>query len=736
MRHTALHWELARLSTPNETPNVWFPATVPGAVQHDYANAQSWQPFEYGLNVRAYEALENDFWLYRAPLSFSLETGETASLIFKGIDYRYAIRVGGELLCSGEGMFHAERVDVTRFAGRDTFVEVLIYPSPKCGDPNVPTRDQAARCCKPAACYGWDWHPRLLTSGLWDDVCLQIENEKSVRTLDVSYRLTDDLARCTISADVETGTDCDLLIGLYYGENCLCECRATTQEHAAAVRMQLDSPKLWYPTGYGAQPLYTLAVSTLSADGTVLETRKRTFGVRRVRLVMNEGSWEVPGMPKSRADAPATFEVNGIRLFAKGTNWVNARVFPGEMDEAMYDRLLTLVQDANMNIIRVWGGGFVNKEAFFDLCDRKGLMVWQEFPLACNEYPDSDEYLGVLAQEATAIVRRLRTHPSLCLWGGGNELFNSWSGMTEQHHALRLLDSICYREDRFTPFIMTSPLNGMAHGHYINYDEKEQCEVITTLTHSHNTAYTEFGAPGMTAYEDLKCFLPPESIENCSPDDPNWLMHHGFQVWVYEGWVRKPEAEYYFGGFTDTEDLCRKTQFIQAMSYRAYFEEMRRRWPHCAMALNWCFNEPWPSAANNNLISWNEHPKPAYFAVQQALRPRMASLAAERHLWWAGEIFEGRVWMLNDSLNALDSLSVGVSYRLNGEWIPLTTVHAPALASQSNALCGSVCFRLPEDYAGTIELRLSVAGNPEMDSQYTFLCRTKAECSAVGMLNV
>lgn len=734
MQQTTLSWQLARLSDRNDIPKQWLEATVPGAAQRDYARAQGWKPFEYGLNARDYEALEDDFWLYRAPLSFSLEEGQCASLIFKGIDYRYEVRAENEVLGRGEGMFHTERIDVSRFSGRETYVEVLIYPSPKCCANQ--TRDEAAQCCKPAACYGWDWHPRLLSCGLWDEAYLQIEDRRCVRDLDVSYRLTEDLSHCTVTVEAETPEDCALLVRIFDGESCVCEKKVETRACRAVSDIQLDSPKLWYPVGYGEQPLYTLSVSTLSERGDILETKERAFGVRRVRLVMNEGTWEVEGMPKSRADAPATLEVNGIRLFAKGTNWVNADVFPGETDEAKYERLLRMIRDANMNIVRVWGGGYVNKEPFFALCDRMGLMVWQEFPLACNEYPNDDGYLSVLEREATAIVRRLRTHPSLCLWCGGNELFNSWSGMTEQHHALRLLDSVCYREDRFTPFIMTSPLNGMAHGHYVNYDEKEHCEVLTTLTRSHNTAYTEFGAPGMTAYDDLKRFMPPEAIESCSPDDPYWCMHHAFGVWVYEGWARKPEAEYYFGGFTDTEDLCRKTQFIQAMCYRSYFEEMRRQWPHCAMALNWCFNEPWPSAANNNLVSWNEHPKPAYFAVRQALRPVMASLAVTRNLRWAGELFEGSVWMLNDSMNTLDPVDIRVYYRAGEEERLLATLRTPKLAPQTNAPCGGVCFRIPEGYAGMLRLRLEVEGHSEMDSEYTLLCRAKQAQSTAGMLNV
>ena len=131
-----------------------------------------------------------------------------------------------------------------------------------------------------------------------------------------------------------------------------------------------------------------------------------------------------------------------------------------------------------MNLIRVWGGGIVNKDSFFEQCDRLGLMVWQEFPLACNGYPDDPSYLAVLEQEAVSMLLRLRSHPCMVIWCGGNELLNKWSGMTIQSHPLRLLDSLCFRYDRQTPYLPASPLFGMAHGHYCNVDEHGK-ETIT-----------------------------------------------------------------------------------------------------------------------------------------------------------------------------------------------------------------------------------------------------------------
>jgi beta-mannosidase len=284
---------------------------------------------------------------------------------------------------------------------------------------------------------------------------------------------------------------------------------------------------------------------------------------------------------------------------------------------------------------------------------------------------------------------------------------------------------------------MTSPLNGMGHGHYLNYDEQTQEEFITTLVNSRNTAYTEFGSPGAASPEYIRQYISEADYADCEPSNEVWTSHHAFLAWEPESWLRKTEAEYFFGEYRDIDDLCLKTQFIQSMCYRSYFEEMRKQWPSCSMALNWCFNEPWPTFANNSLISWPNIPKPSYYAVQAALRPQLASLRIDRHLWWAGETFHAEVWILNDSLRDLSSANVEISYSID-EDAPVFwgTLHAPFIGAQSNLLCGAVNFHLSEKGTYKIRVWLKVSGHPEMDSEYTYMCRTRALTSTEGMLNV
>ena len=735
MEKRTLSWRLGYTREPEREPARWMDAQVPGSVQADYARDQGWEPFWKGTHVSDYGWMEDVYWLYRTTLDFSLKPGQRASLVFTAIDYRYTIRAGSKILWDGEGMFTPVRCDVTALAGQGAEVEVLIHPVPKAVD--APTRDQAKRSTKAAACYGWDWHPRLVTAGIWDETYLLIEDSRCVTDWQLSYTLSDGLEHCTVRAQVCTGSDCPVQMQILDGERVVTCDTLPTRSKTAEFTLTLEEPKLWYPVGYGQQHRYRVVVSTLDDTGAVVEQYSRSLGLRRARLVMNTGGWAVPGYPKTRANAPITVEINGIRIFAKGSNWVNAQVFPGEMNDRNYGELLHLVRDCNMNMVRVWGGGFVNKEGFYDLCDALGILVWQEFPLACNEYPDEDGYLAVLEQEATAVVRRLRTHPSVVLWCGGNELFNSWSGMTEQHHALRLLDSICYREDRFTPFIMTAPLNGMAHGNYINVDHKTGQEAITALCKCRNTAYSEFGSPAIASRETLLSFMRQEDLADCRPENPVWREHFGFGAGGWENrWVCKEDVEFYFGGWQDLDDFIEKSQFIQAMTYRSMFEEARRQWPLCSMALNWCLNEPWPTAANCSILEWPAKPKAAYHAVAQALRPRTVSLAVNRHLWYAGETFCARVWLLNDAMDVWEPGRVTLYYDFGEGEVCWGELCPRQLEPQTNSCLAEVSLPIPKDFAGMLRLRLTAELCAMAESTYRFPCRRKNEPDMVGFLNV
>ena len=723
-----LDWLVGYKAAEDGVCGEMFPAAVPGAVQLDWANAHGLPEYWSGENFKQYECLEDKYWVYQTRLKVPCGVRERVLFYCGGIDYRYKISIDGAVVLSQEGMFTPVTLDITPWANGEHLMEILIYPPPMADASR--SRTQARESVKPAVSYGWDWHPRLIPLGIWEDTYIEMLPQNYMEAFDLSYELDETLTSASIHLELSVKEAAKVELSLSEASGSIVYHESWECEKGKGIKsIHFHNPKLWWPVGFGEQKLYTLKAEIKSETDTK-QTIQKQIGFRKSRLVMNEGEWNnPPGFPKTRSRPPITLEINGVRLFAKGSNWVNPEIFPGIITHKTYHDLLTLVKDANFNLLRVWGGGIVNKESFYELCDQFGIMVWQEFPLACNEYPDNKPYIEVLDRESQSIIKRLRNHPSVVMWCGGNELFNGWSRMTDQSHALRLLNKNCYELDPYTPFIPTSPLYGMAHGHYNNVDTESgrgEYEFIERIIRSDYTAYTEFGCPGPAAKETIKRFMSEEEYQNCAAGTV-WESHHAFGSWSTEdSWLRISEAEYYFGGHSGTDDLLEKCEIIQAINYKSMFEEMRKQWPRCSMALNWCLNEAWPAAANNSVISWPAIPKKAYYAVKEALRPQMLSLRVDRHRWRSGEEFTAEIWVLNEKPEVLPGTEIRVYLEISGQREFLLLWTFENVMSQTNLRGPGLRKVLPETSDPFFFLILEAPNDEKLNSRYQYIIKNDA----------
>lgn len=697
-----------------------FPVEVPGNIQYDYAQFIGLNDLMYAENVRKLEETEDYFWEYRCELSYdALSPNERLYLVAEGVDYRFDILLDGEKIHSQEGMYTPVELDLTWKAHPGALLEFIIYPHPRHSQPYLTYREMANQSCKPPVVYGWDWNPRLLISGLWLPCYLETRDAGYIRSCEPFYTLNENRD----TAAVRFETDCDEPV------------RYTLLDAEGRIVYQGDSPaftvqhvQLWWCAGQGEAYLYTWIAESSS------HKRQGRIGFRTVRLIQNADANEKNEFPKPRYPAFMTIELNGRPIFAKGSNWVNPELFFGRITRARYEELLLAARDANMNILRLWGGAGFNKPEFYELCDELGLMVWQEFMLACNCYRGSAHYLSILTQEATSVICALRHHPSLVLWCGGNELFNSWSGMDEQSHALRLLNKLCYELDFDRPFLMTSPSAGMAHGGYTFQDEETGEDVFSSFARSEYTAYTEFGVPCLADAGLLKKIIPADELFPLRPTE-SWLIHHAFGAWGESRWACLPILEYYFGSIDSLEKAVSASQWLQQAGYLAIFEEARRQWPHCSMAINWCYQEPWLTAANNSLISYPMHLKPGYFAVKNALRPVLASARIPHFDWKSGEIFSAEIWLLNDSPDSVEE-EITVSLRIGAWEKELLTWKCDPVPARKNLLGPSVHCALPEiEHADAVELILS-AKDEKHESIYRLHYALSARQQRTGQLNV
>ena len=722
-------WELGWTANSAETPKRFVPAVVPGAVQLDWARAESWPPYWEAENFRDYAWMEDVHWIYRTRLVRpALASGQRLVLVCGGVDYACSVRVDGRVVHTQEGMFSPFEIDLTG-SPDGVLIEIIVAPAPKVaaapGEDEMleSGRAQARQSCKPAVSYGWDFHPRLIPLGIWEDTYL--ESRPATDWLDhveVAYDLAEDFA----SADLRLLTEGRATRVRWTLSDPAGAVVASEEGAPGSLAIRLGNPELWWPRHEGAAALYTSVVETLDAAGSSVQSVSQRVGLRRIRLVMAPGQFELEGdLPSSQPPVPITFEVNGRKIFIRGANWACPEIFPGTLTVERYREQLALFAGANFNFLRAWGGAIVNKTTFFEQCDELGLLVWQEFQLACNCYDGTPAYLRVLDQESRAILRRRRRHACIALWCGGNELFNSWSQMTMQDSALRLLARNCYDLDPSRPFMPTSPMLGIRHGDYRfrmgrEPDSPTLFNVYPALS---ATAYIEFGVSAPPSAATLRGIIPPDEIWPVRQTSA-WTTRHAFGSWKADepnSWLYPEVAEHYFGPADSLEEMVGHLQLLQAEGYKAIYEEGRRQKPTCSAVACWVFNEPWPCAANNSLIAWPNEPKPAYHAVAAANRPVMASARIPRFDWVRGAEFSAALFLLNDSPQAIAPLEINARLESGDESIALGAWACPGTPANEHLAGPTLSGYLPASPDATFALVLEVAGRPELTSRYTLV---------------
>lgn len=727
-----LSWELARQETPSSALSPWLPATVPGAVQLDWAKAHQLPDYWIGDNFRALQGLDESHWIYRTRLTTwpKLAPDQQLFLVLAGVDYACEVAIDGVPILRHEGMQTPVEFDLTTRAGNDLWLTVKLFPAPKSSAPTLDRR-QADHTCKPAVAYTWDFHPRLIPLGFWCETYLEVRHRVHfAQRPSVNYALNEtcDHAEGNLTVTLSAPATGDLSV----------RWQLTAPDHRTVLCVEqplvagqttcrvpfslaLNATQLWWPHDQGAPALHVSEVTLISARASnpdPLDHDRECIGFRRVRLVMAPNQWDHPAtFPKSRSHPPITLEINGRAIFAKGSNWVCPDIFPGTLTPARYDAQLALVRASHLNILRLWGGATTPHDCFYERCDELGLMVWQEFPLACNPYPDDAAYLALLDQESRRMIARLGRHACVVLWSGGNELFNEWSRMTDQSLPLRLLNRNTYELDPTRPFLPTAPVDGMGHGPYVFRDLDTGEEAWANFQRSTCTAYSEFGCPGPAPLTTLNAILPEAERWPPRPGTA-WQSHHGLAAQWTDSWLHLPHIEHYFGPMASLSQLVECGQLLQGAGFQGLFEEARRQKPVTSIAMNWCFNEPWPCAANNSLVTWPCEPKAALTQVAAACRPTLASARIRKFSWSPGETFDPELWLLHDAPLALATVTVTAWLDLDGQRHNLGQWTTAPIAANTNQRGPRPAFTLPSFTVDRLTLHLDVTDKPAWNSAY------------------
>jgi beta-mannosidase len=414
----------------------WLPATVPGCVHTDLlAAGKIGDPF-YRLNEKDQQWIENESWEYRTTLPVDAATlaRDRVELVFAGLDTFAEVFVNGAPVLTADNMFRSWRADVkarlkaganellVRFASPIAKVkpayDKLGYKLPAANDQGKEMVSMFAR--KAPYHYGWDWGPRFVTSGIWRPVALEAWDEARLDDAQIfQNKLDAKVAELGIVARVVAARAGKARVTVAQpGGPTLGHADVTLRPGVNDVKLgaRIDKPELWWPAGLGAQKLYTLETRLAGADGKPRDARTTRIGLRTVEVVHE----------RDAEGKSFTIKVNGAPVFMKGANWIPADSFVTRVTTERYRALLQSAADANMNMLRVWGGGIYEDDRFYDLADELGLLVWQDFMFACSMYPGDEPFVESVRQEAIENVRRLRNHPSLALWAGNNENEAAW----------------------------------------------------------------------------------------------------------------------------------------------------------------------------------------------------------------------------------------------------------------------------------------------------------------------
>ena len=420
-------WEFRQSGTQE-----WLPALVPGGVHTDLlALDRIPDPF-VGDNEKKVQWVIGEDWEYRKKFAVEARFLNLPQiwLVCDGLDTLAIVKLNGQELGRAENMFRQYRWDVKSLLTVGENELEIVFDSPlkfisgreeERALPGVYHAIPGGPWMRKAPCqFGWDWGPKLPPIGIWKDI--RLEAYQGARIEEVHLHQQHEDGQVKVSARVALQSwdkeSCKAVLQLTAPDGQVFE---TSAEFSAGgettLQVMVEDPQLWWPNGYGEQPLYKAAVK-LQREDSLLDKKVFQLGLRTLELRQEPDEW----------GKSFTFVVNGLPVFAKGSNWIPADSFPTRLTDEFMESLIKAAADTHQNMLRVWGGGFYEEERFYDLCDRYGILVWQDFIFACNLYPwHETEYMENVRIEIRENIRRLRHRASLALWCGNNEIEWGWA---------------------------------------------------------------------------------------------------------------------------------------------------------------------------------------------------------------------------------------------------------------------------------------------------------------------
>jgi beta-mannosidase len=608
----------------------WLPAEVPGVVHTDLMRAGKIPDPFVDENEKLVQWVGEIGWKYRTSFEVSGEfiSSEYIELHAEGLDTFANIYINGSPVGSTDNMFVPHDLDIKSILeDGENRIEIVFASAihygceleKKHGKLEVALDSFRVYARKAQYSFGWDWGPKLATCGIWRPIYLIAHRSVRLQNLAINSTVDDSLQNATVRVDLDSAKEASLLVDwklTLRGPEYSSTLTSRSADDHESFEFKIEKPHLWWPNGYGAQHFYHIDLSAV-VDGKEQFRIGRRIGLRQVELQRR---------PEDDGES-FRFRVNNVPVFCKGANWIPADSFLSRLTNDKYRALLTMARDANMNMVRVWGGGIYEPAVFYDICDELGLMVWQDFMFACAGYPDCRMFLNNVNDEVKATVRQLRHHPCIVLWCGNNENEWLWHQATGRPIAemsgARIFDTIIPEilasEDPARPYWQSSPFGGddpnaenMGNRH--KWDMWSGWTPACAVKNDRSRFVTEFGFQAPACLETWREYVGKDAL---SPKSAV-VQHHNKQVKGTERLCHFLAEQ--FNVPEDFEEFVYKSQITQAESLKICIEHWRSRKFLTSGALFWQLNDCWP-VTSWSVIDCELRPKAAYWYARRFFAP-------------------------------------------------------------------------------------------------------------------
>lgn len=699
------------IAAPGLDDRFWMTAAVPGDVHTALQERGLIDPPYFGHNDLKSRWVEEKEWWYRAVFEYELGNGggERHELLFEGLDTFATVYVNGLEIGKTDNMLMGHVFDVTKALanGKNTiavkFDPLYLHNRDKLQFQWSSYTKERPWLRKAAMNFGWDWGPRMVTVGIWGKVFLHRRQAAKLESVYVrSEAASEDSAVILVDAEIKayarSGPELSCIIRLLDKEGReVASAKTSVAEGVASARLEVDKPRLWWTHDLGEPYLYRAEVE-LVGEGKQIDHYTAAFGIRSLELLLQD----------EKGEPSFVFALNGMKLFAKGANWIPVDHFIGAAPDQRYRDLIGLSVSANMNMLRVWAGGIYEKDVFYEQCDELGVLVWQDFAFANALFPDFNrDFMDNVRREVRYNVKRLRNHASLAIWCGNNEIDwlydmkSSGGDITSPFYGESIYHELIPEElaelDSCRPYWPSSPFGGndandpdigdrhnwqVWHGSVYPRKQGEaplldySIEGVTFKNYKRDFTLfsSEFGMHASANRYTLEKNIPAGQFYWGSAEMAyrNKDTNHQKGILLMEGFTGIPE---------NIEEYMNYSMLTQAEGLKYGIEHYRRNKARTSGALIWQLNDSWPGTSWS-LIDYELLPKASYFYAKKFFAPLLVSLEHE-----PGKPLN--VWLTNDGVKTFQGKARLQVSDFSGKVLYATEFDAKAEAGESRFLWSS-----------------------------------------------